>query len=86
MTTISDLLDSTSLLHLVALIGVIVLVALGTVSVAVGFPIITGLAGLAIPTASSVTAAVKRITTLAVVPAPASKPAPVVPAPTPVAA
>jgi hypothetical protein len=37
-------------LHLLGIIAMVVLLALGTVSVAVGLPILTGLVGLAIPT------------------------------------
>lgn len=39
-----------SVLHLIGIIAIVVLLALGTVSVAVGLPILTGLVGLAIPT------------------------------------
>jgi hypothetical protein len=47
---LANWLAGVSFLHLIGIIAVVVLLALGTVTVAVGFPILTGLVGLAIPT------------------------------------
>lgn len=55
MTALVTWLTSISPIHLIGLIAIVVLVALGTVSVAEGLPLITGLIGLAIPTAGPVT-------------------------------
>jgi hypothetical protein len=75
MQWLTNLVETPALIHLVGLVGLIVLVALGTVSVAVGLPLITGLTGLAIPTASSIIAATKRLSP----PSPALSVAKVVP-------
>lgn len=52
MTSIINYLTSITFIHLVGLVAIVVLLALGTISVAVGLPILTGLVGLAIPVAT----------------------------------
>ena len=49
-SVVAQWLAGVSVLHLIGIIAIVVLLALGTVSVAVGLPILTGLVGLAIPT------------------------------------
>ena len=53
LVIVANWLAGVSLLHLLGLVAIVVLLALGTISVAVGFPILTGLVGLAIPTGGS---------------------------------
>jgi hypothetical protein len=60
MSAVLAYLQTPAFLHLAGLAAVVVLLCLGIIPAAVGFPIVTGLVGLAIPTTLTTIGAAKE--------------------------